>query len=284
MTIASVPRGVRRGRPPRPVPELAKELVRRATWTLGEEQAPYYSLEDLAEQLNEQSPTPPRPGRQQKWTASAVRNVFRAIREERLVFLLRMGSLLDAVRHAQPVEVGDLLRLGRRHQVDIYWLWDRFHLGAWVEVESSLVPRLAPPIAVDRRTGTATVSEEGRHVLKLYEQIDAYQREVQDVLAQLRVVDSVSRAGLRRICRWYGTTPDAVVATGLLVPLGGNRYAKTPAGDAVGQSWHVITHEDVDEGRWEAEFLPDPDEERLLPTNWDWDDRPPIPPICPGPS
>ncbi len=277
--IESNPRGRRAGRPPRRAPAAVEKIVERAKTSIDAEGVPAYTLEEIAEEINALPCPPPRPKPHEgePWTASAVRSIFPAIRRPRLTLLMRMGSLLEALERHGPAPVSDVLDLCQRHQVNIYWLWDRYQLP-WIEPDSQMLEPFAPVVDLDWKQATATISSGGRGVLGLYEQADRYPHELQDVLAQLIVgPPPVSSKSVRRLCRWFGTSFERLISSRLVRVTEGGHYEPTQEGETVGNQWNWIAWNIEEQGRWDWEFLPDPDEERLLGPGWDWDDRPPLP-------
>jgi hypothetical protein len=238
------------------------------------------SLEEMAERLNEMDPTPPRPGAPgERWTASAVRNALRAVRTQRLVLLRRMGSLLAAVAAHEPIATADLVALGRHHQVDVYWLWDRFQLGDAIAAPPEVNIALSAPVEIaERHAGIARLSDDGRQILRYYDRLREFPEEVQEVARFLWWYDGdMHRNEVRRYCRLFGARFDDLFELKLAEQRRFNRVVATDLGISVGLTWVAIGGDDPT-GRWDCVFQPDAGERANLPADWDWDDRPVLPP------
>lgn len=246
---------------------------------IGHEGGPANSLEEIAERLNASEPTPPRPGaRDQPWTASAVRNALRTARNQRLVLLRRMGSLLAAVDEHQPIRSHELTGLGRRHQLDVYWIWDRFQLGDVIDIDVERGAPAGAPVEIDRQQATVVITDLGRNILDRYRKLLAIPVELHEAAHKLWWNDGqMPRAAVPRTGRFYGASLDELVGMGLAEERPGRLMAATKLGLRIDQDWGVTANLD-EQGRWDREFRPDAEELRNLPPHWDWDDRPVLPP------
>jgi hypothetical protein len=85
------------------------------------------------------------------------------------------------------------------------------------------------------------------------------------------------RNEVRRYCRLIGARFEDLFELGLAEQRRVNRVVATDVGMNVGETWIAIADFEPT-GRWDWKFQPDAGERPNLPTDWDWDDRPVLPP------
>jgi hypothetical protein len=255
------------------LPAKSVQEIERFWWSIDDDGKPAWSPGEIARKLNDLPDPPPRPGAPgTPWNAAAVKTILRTLRNQREVLLRRLGSLLAVVDHHGRISPIELTRLCREHQVDAYWVWDRWRLP-YLELHSDFGRhRYSPPLEL--RDDYMSVAPEGRRVIELWRQLHTYPAEVQDVLEALSWKDYRLRPeALFRVCERLDASFDVVVASGLVRPAAkGGLFEATAAGRRVGDRWRLIAGQD--EGRWEYEYRPEAEEEVSLPLDWDWDDRP----------
>jgi hypothetical protein len=269
-------RAARAGRKPR---RLAPEVVRildTAAPAVGADGLPAFSPAELADQINSLEPPPVGPGGG-RWNGAAVTRAIHSLRQQRLSLLRHLGPLLAEIGARQPMTVGAWVRACSNHRIDPYWIWDRFQrddleLDEWDDPPAALV-------AVDYERREVTLSPRGARTLKLWEEVERHTAGVLDVLVAMDRNDGrMGVEALARACECFETASEELLRRQLVRFDDGNAgFVLTRAGEHAASAWYLSTHQD-DEGRWDAGFWPEPIERDLLPENWDWSERPPLPP------
>lgn len=219
-----------------------------------------------------------------RWTPSKVRAAIRAMRTARLQLLQRLGSMLYILDATSSFPSG-FMSLCKYHQVNSWWIWDRYQLPHLLERRAaSRRGRVEPPVSLTWPTtehpgGRVTVTAFGRTVLRLYGEIAPLSHVANDVLSQLRGCESFTQKQLRKIIAFYAAPQSAVQEVERHMqqhPSGG--LCLNDEGAAAAEAWHAACVEADPRKRWDRILQPTQEELDVLPTDWDWDDRPPIPP------
>ena len=238
------------------------------------------------------------------WTSSRVDRAAHAIREQQEQLLRRTGSLLASIEADREIDVRELPRRCSRHQVDSYWIVDRFHLPelrARLEAVHPVIGtdlrgwHFAPPLDISlskrgplRGRPVARVSREGARVIKLWRTLCERSRPLIDAMYELwqrsavygrsDTVDpnALDLATVTSFCRRHGFTAEALVERRLLLvgpgAGGGVRVQITAGGASLAGDGRLLSG--ALHHRWDAVYQPTSAEEAVLPDGWDWDDRP----------
>jgi hypothetical protein len=280
MTAAIEPEGRRSGRRATKVDRHVALEVEALWRSLDHDGKPSLSLGQIADRLNADPTVPPRPGRtDQPWTGPAIKGLLRTLRNQRQILLRRLGSLLAVVAQRDGVLPADFRRLALEHQVEPYWIWDRY----WPPLGSGPGPAISRVIRpLGPLDGRIVVYPNGWAVIELWRQIHEFEPEVQDVLEAMRHEDwTLGFEALYRVCERFDAPAEKVIHSGLVeLDDASKTFRATREGTRVGERWGLIVS-DQEEGRWDAEYQPTPEELNTLPSDWDWDDRPLLSPPTP---
>jgi hypothetical protein len=208
----------------------------------------------------------PTPGGGAWWPATVKRLLDTSLKETRIV-LTRLGGLLADVAAADSVSHDELVALGERHRFHHRRLLEAFESG-WNAPHTT---GFTPPI--QRQRNRYTLSENGKHLLAIWERSEQLDDRIEDILLGLQRhggTRGTTPTVFERLCSTAGVAVADVPAEYVEFRTDTGAFHLTDEGADVARTWAKVVDRDPNK-RLDIDFWPESHEETA---RWDWEDDP----------